>query len=87
MKLTKEPIVFVAEPKIDGLCVCIRDERGRLAQGATRGDGSEGEDVTANLKTLADIPQRLKGKDVPEMCEVRGEVYMKKSAFLALNER
>jgi len=87
LKQTKQPIVFIAEPKIDGLSVCLRYERGRLAQGATRGDGTEGEDVTANVRTLADIPDHLKGNDVPEICEVRGEVYMTKSAFLALNER
>ena len=56
-------------------------------RGATRGDGAEGEDVTANVRTLADIPHELRGKRVPDVCEVRGEVYMTKSAFLALNER
>lgn len=87
LKLAREPITFVAEPKIDGLSVSLRYERGRLAQGATRGDGTQGEDVTANVRTLADIPHFLRGADVPEICEVRGEVYMTKSAFLALNER
>ena len=58
-----------------------------MARAATRGDGSEGEDVTANVKTLDDVPQRLRGRHVPEICEVRGEVYMTKSAFLALNDR
>ena len=82
-----EPPVFTAEPKIDGLSLSLRYEQGRLVNAATRGDGTEGEDVTANVRTLADIPHQLKGKGIPEICEVRGEVYMTKSAFLALNER
>ena len=81
-----QKIVFTAEPKIDGLSCTLRYERGRLTRGATRGDGTEGEDVTPNVRTLADIPKELRGK-TPEICEVRGEVYMTKSAFLALNER
>ncbi len=81
-----QKIVFTAEPKIDGLSCTLRYEQGRLTRGATRGDGMEGEDVTANVRTLADIPKQLRGK-APEVCEVRGEVYMTKSAFLALNER
>ena len=82
-----DEISFSAEPKIDGLSMSLRYENGVLVTGATRGDGSEGEDVTANVKTLADIPHRLKGKNILAICEVRGEVYMTKRAFLALNKR
>jgi DNA ligase (NAD+) len=82
-----EEIAFSAEPKIDGLSMSLRYERGTLVTGATRGDGNEGEDVTANIRTLADVPQRLKGSGIPAICEVRGEVYMTKHAFLALNKR
>ncbi len=80
-------IVFSAEPKIDGLSMSLRYESGELVAAATRGDGSEGEDVTANIRTLHDVPQRLKGHHLPRVCEIRGEVYMTKAAFLALNER
>ena len=82
-----EKITFSAEPKIDGLSMSLRYEHGELVTAATRGDGFEGEDVTANVKTLKDVPHKLKGKDVPVVCEVRGEIYMTKAAFLALNER
>jgi DNA ligase (NAD+) len=81
------PIDFTAEPKIDGLSLSLRYERGKLVSGATRGDGTVGEDVTANVKVVADIPHVLKGKGIPDICEVRGEVYMTRSAFLALNEQ
>src|SRR5271156_6250493 len=82
-----DDIAFSAEPKIDGLSMSLRYENGELVTGATRGDGTEGEDVTANVKTLKDIPHRIKGSGVPAVCEVRGEIYMTKRAFLALNKR
>ena len=87
LKLGEGEIAFTAEPKIDGLSLSLRYEEGRLVNGATRGDGTIGEDVTANVRTLADIPQQLKGGKFPDVCEIRGEVYMTKSAFLALNQR
>ncbi len=65
----------------------LRYEGGELVTAATRGDGAEGEDVTANIRTLEDVPKKLKGRNVPKVCEVRGEVYMTKHAFLELNER
>ena len=82
-----EEIAFSAEPKIDGLSMSLRYEDGELVTAATRGDGAEGEDVTANIRTLKDVPHKLKGRDVPAVCEVRGEVYMTKARFLELNER
>ena len=87
LKLSDDGIDFSAEPKIDGLSMSLRYEGGELVTAATRGDGAEGEDVTANIRTLEDVPQKLRGRNVPDVCEVRGEVYMTKKAFLALNER
>ncbi len=79
------PLAMVAEPKIDGLSISLTYENGVFIRGATRGDGSEGEDVTANLKTLQDIPHRLAGH-APALIEIRGEVFMNKADFLRLNE-
>jgi DNA ligase (NAD+) len=87
LKLADDRIAFSAEPKIDGLSMSLRYEGGELITAATRGDGADGEDVTANIRTLEDVPQKLKGRKIPDICEVRGEVYMTKKAFLALNER
>jgi DNA ligase (NAD+) len=77
----------MAEPKIDGLSISLRFEKGRFVLGATRGDGTTGENVTANLRTLDDIPDRLGGTSWPQVLEGRGEVYMRKSEFFALNLR
>jgi len=79
-------LAFTTEPKIDGLSITLRYEQGRLVQGATRGDGYEGENVTANVRTIRDIPKAIKTRAFPDPFEVRGEIYMSHTAFQTLNE-
>ena len=81
-----QAIEYCCEPKMDGLAVNIRYEHGTLTQAATRGDGAAGEDITANIKTIKMIPLHLRGKDIPDLLDVRGEVFMSKSGFQRLNE-
>lgn len=85
--LDEAQIEYSAEPKLDGLAISLRYERGRLVQGATRGDGYRGENVTSNVRTIGAIPLRLRGRDWPEVLEVRGEIFMPKKGFEELNER
>ncbi|MGH8362819.1 MAG: NAD-dependent DNA ligase LigA [Gammaproteobacteria bacterium] len=81
------PVAYAAEPKLDGLAIGLTYEHGVLSRGATRGDGSVGEDVTPNVRTVASIPLRLQGRGYPAALEVRGEIYMPKKAFEELNRR
>lgn len=83
---TDKSIQFAAEPKLDGLAISLLYEKGRLVRAGTRGDGFTGEDVTQNIRTINSIPLRLMGKNIPEILEVRGEVFMPKAGFDALNQ-
>jgi DNA ligase (NAD+) len=85
--LGKERIDYSVEPKVDGVAIHLRYERGRFVLGLTRGDGERGDDITANLRTIRSIPLRLTGKEIPDLVEVRGEVYMETAAFQKMNER
>ena len=82
---TDDALAFTAEPKIDGLSISLRYENGHFVEAATRGDGAEGENVTPNVATIREIPKKLKGRHVPEVAEVRGEIYMGHADFAALN--
>src|SRR3954451_5637483 len=86
-RVITDPVTFVGEPKLDGLAISLLYEDGRLVRGATRGDGETGEDVTANVATIASIPERLGGEAVPTRLEVRGEVFMPLASFEELNRR
>ena len=84
---TDAVITYAAEPKLDGLAISIRYENGLLMQAATRGDGAVGEDVTENVRTIRNIPLKLHGKNVPQVVEIRGEIYMPKAGFEKLNQQ
>ena len=86
-QLDLEEVVYSAEPKLDGVAIALRYERGRLQLAATRGDGRSGEDVTANVRTIRAVPLKLRGDGIPETLEVRGEIFMTRSGFSELNER
>jgi DNA ligase (NAD+) len=80
-----DPVGVTAEPKIDGLSISLRYEAGHFVEAATRGDGTEGENVTANVRTVRDVPEKLSGKNIPEVIDIRGEIYMSHDDFATLN--
>jgi DNA ligase (NAD+) len=86
-RLQQDEVTYVCEPKLDGLAVALRYQQGKFVQGATRGDGYRGEDITQNLRTLASVPLQLHGEYFPEVLEVRGEVFMPKVGFQQLNQQ
>jgi DNA ligase (NAD+) len=85
--IAADDVEYVAEPKLDGTAISLRFEQGRLVQGSTRGDGTRGEDVTHNVRTIESLPLKLRGKQIPDVLEVRGEVFMPKAGFAAFNRR
>ena len=85
--LPNESLEFIVEPKVDGVAMNLRYERGQFIQGATRGDGTTGDDITQNLRTVRNLPLRLKASSIPDLMEVRGEVYMTRAGFEQLNKQ
>jgi DNA ligase (NAD+) len=83
--LPGEEIPFIVEPKVDGVAICLLYERGRLVRAATRGDGTQGDEVTRNIRTIGSVPAELQGDSLPVVLEIRGEVYLPKESFARLN--
>src|SRR5690606_33789004 len=86
-KAVGDQVEYVCELKFDGLSISIRYEHGKLTQAVTRGNGVQGDDVTANVKTIRSIPRQLKGQNYPDFFEIRGEIFMHRAAFLRLNKK
>ena len=87
LEIDNDTLDFMVEPKLDGLAVSLIYKKGVLIRGATRGDGQSGENITVNVRTINSIPLKLVGDDIPTLLEVRGEVYMPKASFEALNAK